>query len=374
MENVENKEVDINSGGVEELKAMIADLTERDDLKNRLSACKDKLKQAEDLLEKKKESLDKEQANRVKEETIQATKQEDLIITETEKKLKDVISRRNKAKNVGVKNRIKAETKEKVDLNKEIGRNIRLKLNECGIPGFCGSTWYYTMYYPQGGLQWFIKILVMALMFVGLPLLSIPMCSGLKITFVRVLVTILVGLALLIIMAAVYFTLRLAAKDHDNGVMEQMRAERDKIKDNKRDIKETIKSIKNDKDDSLYGLGEYDEKINEYQRIIATNKETRTEKYNAFMEVRKPELLAEISNAYAPSIESAKAELTKCQEEYRELQESFDKKKTLIYDKYEKYLQNKYIDVAVANELIQIIQEGNAVNVNTAITWKEQNK
>jgi hypothetical protein len=30
--------------------------------------------------------------------------------------------------------------------------------------------------------------------------------------------------------------------------------------------------------------------------------------------------------------------------------------------------------VAVANELIQIIQEGNAVNVNTAITWKEQNK
>ena len=140
MENVENKEVDINSGGVEELKAMIVDLTERDDLKNRLSACKDKLKQAEDLLEKKKESLDKEQANRVKEETIQATKQEDLIITETEKKLKDVISRRNKAKNVGVKNRIKAETKEKVDLNKEIGRNIRLKLNECGIPGFCGST------------------------------------------------------------------------------------------------------------------------------------------------------------------------------------------------------------------------------------------
>ena len=214
----------------------------------------------------------------------------------------------------------------------------------------------------------------MALMFVGLPLLSIPMCSGLKITFVRVLVTILVGLALLIIMAAVYFTLRLAAKDHDNGVMEQMRAERDKIKDNKRDIKETIKSIKNDKDDSLYGLGEYDEKINEYQRIIATNKETRTEKYNTFMEVRKPELLAEISNAYAPSIESAKAELTKCQEEYRELQESFDKKKTLIYDKYEKYLQNKDIDVAVANELIQIIQEGNAVNVNTAITWKEQNK
>ena len=92
------------------------------------------------------------------------------------------------------------------------------------------------------------------------------------------------------------------------------------------------------------------------------------------MEVRKPELLAEISNAYAPSIESAKAELTKCQEEYRELQESFDKKKTLIYDKYEKYLQNKYIDVAVANELIQIIQEGHAVNVNTAITWKEQNK
>ena len=91
MENVENKEVDINSGGVEELKAMIADLTERDDLKNRLSACKDKLKQAEDLLEKKKESLDKEQANRVKEETIAATKQEDLIITETEKKLKDVI-------------------------------------------------------------------------------------------------------------------------------------------------------------------------------------------------------------------------------------------------------------------------------------------
>ena len=84
-------------------------------------------------------------------------------------KLKRTRTRREKAKNQGIKERIKEETQELHAHNRELAVRMRTLFQSDRVPFVCKSPLYYALYFPRGFKEFLTVLITFAICFLLIP-------------------------------------------------------------------------------------------------------------------------------------------------------------------------------------------------------------
>lgn len=357
---------DLLNGGVEELQAMINDLGNRDVCMNQVNVCANEGKKLEKELKQETDNLNKDLNDTVNEERNKAIAEEDKIIADAGKRLRDIKNERNKAKDREIKERIDNETSGFIEENRDLHRIIRKSFKEEGLPAFCDTKWFYTIYCPQGGMEWLIKILIFLAGLVIIPGIFVAIVDPWW--FVKIILWVIIA----VIFIGIYLTIYLISKDKDTGILEDMRLSRYKILDNEKQIKKIRSSIKNDTDESHYNLDEFDNKITETQQMIDEATKTREMKLKDFEENKKQQVIEVVNNNHNPIIAAKKEEISKKAEEYQAAVDKSNETVEMITNKYETVFTKQYSTKAAAQKMLELIQNGQAQNIGEALQILKQ--
>lgn len=348
------------AGGLDEIKVIIEDVTHRDNLMNEVKNIVNEGKKLEKELEEEKKNLTKDINETIHARMAEEVAEEDRIISESSSKLKNVKSERHKAKEQRMKNRIEQETSVMAEENRNLHRHIKKTFKENGLPAYCDTKWFYTLYCTQSAIEWLIKI---AVFLCGLVLVPGLVCAIINPWW---FLKIILWAVVMVIFIMVYMTIYLLSKDKDNGVLEDMREHRDKIAENERKIKSIKKGIRADTDESHYNLEEFDVQIAELERTLDKAIKLKKEKLGDFELNKKQSVIDEINAKHVPIIDEKQNSINEKLFLYNQKNNELNELQQKIVEQYERFLQKPYTNVPCLKRMGEMIQNGNAENIGQA--------
>lgn len=292
----------------------------------------------------------------------------DEEISKDKDKLKRIQNRRGKAKDKGVKGRIAEETADLAGQNTELKKNIKAALKENRLPKFCGSGFYFTLYFTKGAAEVFICAMMIILMFLlfpaavylALPLEKLPeryTIPAFAITYFIVVV----------IVFFVYKIIGDMTKHKHEDELRAIRALRDRINSNKKQISGIARSITKDKNEDMYGLEDYDAQIRDIEEDIAKITADKEEALKNFDSNASVEIASEIESREMPRINGIEDKYNQAVKLHAELDELIKQLGLKISTDYEAYLGKDFTDTAKIDGLIAIMETGKASTVSEAI-------
>lgn len=283
-------------------------------------------------------------------------------IDKDQDKLKKVKAQRNKAKDKGIKNRIKDETEDLSKANSSLKKEIRDAFKTEHIPMFCSTDLYFALYMTKGIREIFTCIISIVVMLLILPLaiyLILPF-GGIPILVITYFV-----IAALVIMA--YKAIGDRTRVRYSETLRSARVVKDKIMSNKREMARIAKGIKKDKNEEGYDLEGYDQKIKKLESDIDSTTRSKEDALKFFDESSKKDIINEIESREMPKIHELEDKYTAVTEENAGMNERSKKLGLELASNYETYLGNEYSDTEKLDALLSIMETGRASTISEAI-------
>lgn len=130
---------------------------------------------------------------------------------------------------------------------------------------------------------------------------------------------------------------------------------------------EDCKNIKTDSNEEMYGLHEFDDKMNEIREDMKRIEQEKEKALEDFEMTVKPDIIAEIEGRENERINAMKAELDKKSAENLKLENLIKEQRIYISSNYEAYLGKEYVTVEKLTELKQVMISGGAATVAQAL-------
>lgn len=349
-------------------------VTAIDDMQDSLDQARVSQKKTARSIAQEEKSLSEEISSTLKNRKNEIEDGYDEQLTANGAKIRQLVSRKDKKKNERMGSRIENET---ADLN-ESNRQLRLQAKELykqnHVPGFCNTGFFYCMFCPSGAGEIF-NLLLLIVAFCGcLPAL---VCAVLSYTVystgVHVLAYVVIALSIVIVEFVIYFILFNATKVKYLDVIKEGRRLRNKVRANNKQIKVIRNSITRDKDESVYNLGKYDEKIKELEAEREEISNRKMEAVKVFENDTKQVITNEITSRRQPKIDELKAELRELDEKINSMESDLSDMQTHLTDGYVTFLGRDLCTEEKLSDLINIMVEGQASTVSGAIEiYKEE--
>lgn len=351
----------ILTGGVAELKELKEALTNQANVRSEI----ENLMIASSKLEKQIAAEEK-----LKKDTIEATvnkrrnevtKTFDSEILKEKSKLNNVKSKKSKVKKQGVKERIANETAALVETNKNLHNEIRTSLGHRGVPTYCDSSWFYTLFMPAR--------LKEVLTLIGVFFAVVIICPWILIAVAdkHWLIDLFFLIIYEFVVCAIYVTIYLFTKDKDKDILIDMRQKRDAIQENDKEIRRIKREIKKDPDESMYNLGDFDEQIKKSEETISQIVVKKNDALKEFEENTKQAIIDEIIGRDKERIDGLKTEFENKVEAKKEADKKQQEVTIEITSKYEAFLGSDMMDVNKVDEMIKLIEEGQVATVAEAV-------
>lgn len=289
----------------------------------------------------------------------------DKEIARGQDRLKRVRSKREKAKSQGVKERIEEETKELRDVNRELKLQMKTVFQQDRVPRFCKSTWYYSLYYTRGIMEFLILFLTILVCFLAVPCgvytllpktAQSPLCL-MGIYFVTILV-----------FGGIYVFINNRTKVHHQEALKKGRKIRDAMRSNNKKIRVITNSIKRDRDEAVYDLEKYDDEIAQIEQELTEIASKKKEALNTFDKVTKTIISDEIADGSRAKIEQLTLDLETVSADVREAEVKVKEQTLFITDNYEGYLGTEFMVPEKLDELADYIRMGKAATIAEAET------
>jgi hypothetical protein len=347
------------SGFLKEAKEKLIFLEEIKVKREQYEAAADR---AEKNLEQQEKSLNDEinSVLRARKEDVTKSYEEQLSIAQT--KLKKAKSRRDKAKTRGMEERFKEETADIREKNRKLNTEIKTMFKKNKIPQFCNTKFYYSLYFTKWPTEILILILTLLVCFLVVPL-GIYYCIPQRETFHLVAVFCITA----VFVFALYILINNRTKVAHRDVLKEARKIRDSIRANNRKIHAIKNSIKKDKSEGLYNLESFNEEIKGYEEEINDIGEKMQDALQVFEKSTKHVIIEELKKESEEKIENLKADLKEDRKKIRKIQEEIRDVSIELTSKYEVYLGREFMQTEKLDRLIEMIEEGRAVNVSEAI-------
>lgn len=352
-------------GGVDKLNEIKKELVElyrykdkNDDLVIELAKMEKNIKSLE------KAATDEVQST-VKKRRAEIEEAYDKQLDKVKNNIKKIKDKRDKRKDKKISERIYDETASLREENRRLKLEKKTLFRQKGVPSFCNTGFYYALYYP-GSFRDFLIILLTLLV----TLLAIP--CGIYFYLLPEGKTIyLVGIyiATVVIFGGLYLIIGNQTKDRYGDIIKQGKRLRQNIISNNKKIKAIKKSIKKDKDESTYGLEDFDAELVRLDKEAADIAEQKKEALITFENSTVQVISAEIKKQYEPKIEGLKAEYEKMKEEIKTGDEKVKALSLKIASEYEPYIGKDLITLDRIDSLINIIEAGNASNISEAVQF-----
>lgn len=357
------EEQSILNGGIEELNIIQEMLEKRDSIKEEIENViirTGKLEGDTALAEKEtQDTID----STIKKRMAEVSASFDKEINDEKGKLRAIRNKRDKAKNKGIKQRIDAETEELRKSVRDLNTEIRTVFKTKGVPGFCNTGYYYSMYCPRTIHDWVVLVCTLLMCIIVIPTVLYCVLDWFW------LWKILLAAGVIAVFAALYITIWLSTKDRFKATIVEMRGKRDAISVNKKEIRKIKKAIKKDKDESQYNLGGFDEEIGEIESRIKVTAEKKRLALEEFDKNTKPAIISEITGRNRESIEAMNKEIGELTAKRRSLEAE---QKDIVYNitsSYEAFLGSEYMKPNKIEELKDVIQSGSAATIIEAINY-----
>ena len=342
---------------------------ELDELKQKEKMLLDLEKQLENSLKSKKREVADTIAQTVKKRSDEIAKSYDVEIGKAQDRLKKVRSKREKAKTQGEKERIVEETQSLVRENSDLKAQMKTIFHANRVPKFCASNLYYALFFTKGFKELMTMFITLLLVFLALPVgiyFAIPERQTMYLVVIYV--------AVIVVFGGLYVKIGNSTKMKHMDALKEGRMIRDKIKANKKQMKSIEKSIRKDKNDSVYNLQKFDDEIAQLEQDMAQAERKKKEALNTFNTVTKTIISDEIMGNHNAELDQIESDFAKTTADLKETQNAAMAKALYITDNFEIYAGKDFMTIERLSALEEIIQSGQAANISEAITTFKNKK
>lgn len=286
----------------------------------------------------------------------------DAEIEKTQDKLKKIRSKRGKAKNQGIKERIDEETAEIYTYSRELKVRMKTLFQKERVPKICGSRFYYALYFTKGFKETFMLLITLFICFLAIPYGIYMMLPVRKTPY-------LVGIyfACILIFGGLYTLIGNLTRGRHLAALREGRTIRSLLATNKRKIRVITNSIKKDKNEAVYDLEKYDDDIARSEQDLVDITSKKKEALNTFEDVTKNIITDEITGNSKEKIDNLKADYEAAVNRLRYTETMVQEKKIYITDTYESYVGKEFLNRDRLEALRKILESKEAANISEAI-------
>ena len=155
-------------------------------------------------------------------------------------------------------------------------------------------------------------------------------------------------------------------KHRHHEALDRVREIRRKIYESKRQQARIKKKIKRDKDESGYGLEEYNSEIEALQGQINVFLQQKKDALNTFENVTRPDIKQQITDSNQAELDNLKAEYKKAYDDGRQNQSRLNTLAMQVASEYEGYIGKDLLTVEKIGQMEQLIANGSAANIADA--------
>ena len=284
-------------------------------------------------------------------------------------KEKQILSKRTKQKNEQVQDRIKEETADLKEENLKLKQDIHQMYKKKGVPNICNRKWYYIMFMPDSIKEVFQFIFGVIITLICIPLLA---CVGLffsgkvvatQLWFYYVLIFAIWDILLLLL----YILMINTTKVRYYNTLIQGKNIWNEMKLNQKKIIKIEHKIKNDKDETRYNLQAYDKQLEEVKQEMIDIENARVDALNQFEKVEKERIITQVDENRKQGYQILKDKYNLVLNKIQECEQTLENHKDKLEQEYIKKIGKDYVEEDILDELISIIEEEEANNIEEAI-------
>ncbi len=361
-------EGNILSGGLDDLnglKNILLDLDGYMDSNDALASEESKL---EKTIKNKEKAIADEIINTTKKrkDEIEATYNEQ--IEKTRARIKKIHDKKEKSKSAKISERIEAETSQLKEEYRQMLLESKAILKQNKVPSFCNSRLFYALFLPRGMGDMVIIIITLIIILLIIPCIF----YFYVIPEEKMVYLILIYFITVIFFGGLYMLIDNNIKDKHMEAIKRIYGLRSQNFDNKKKRDKIRKSILKDKDESRYGLDNFNQELSELNNELKSITEQKNEALSAFENTTRFVIGEEIK---ARSQDELNALKKKYGEVYVEIKEAEDKIKNLsmeIANNYEVYLGKEFMSVDKIIILIDIMTDNNLKTISEAMSYYKE--
>ncbi len=358
--------------GKEELNALLSGVNELDDFKSRIDVLEAFCEKQEKAVKAKEKQIADEIAETVKKRkselsgTFKGT-EKDIRVQE-----KKVRAKKEKERQEKVAERIVSENEGNVHRIEVLKEEAKNEFKAARVPGFYNTSFYYCIFFPKTIAEHLLRVLAFCIVFAGIPFAAYMLVpENLKTPWFMAVLYVL----LILVFGFLFVYVLGKSKGKYNETVIKGRHFRNDIQAVKREIRRKGRQIRKDKDDSRYGLENFDSEIAGLRAELDETVNRRKNAIDEFESSTKDAIRSEIESRNREELQKMSAELEKSKAELSELRGAAKAKSLYITEKYSAFMGKEFVNATCISKLIEIIDEGKATTVGEALAvYKTEDK
>ena len=298
----------------------------------------------------------------LKQRSEELTETHDKQISQVEVSLKKKQAERERAREEGVKGRIKNETEPRRIEITELKRQLAAIVKKDNAPFFFKWPIFYTLFHPSGIAEFICFLAVFIILFALLPFGAYFLIPERKILY-------LVGIYLvdIILFGGIYVAIMNLSGRHADTVR-QGRDIINRIKNNKKIIKKLEHSIRKDSDEAVYNLVSYDDEIAKLQQQRSDIISQKQSAQNNFDTVTRNIIIDEIETANKPKMDELQQAFTVATNLKTSLESQERELALRLSQNYEQYLGKNHMNAEDIDKIKEILETGGTTSIIDAVT------
>lgn len=276
--------------------------------------------------------------------------------------------KREKYRDGKVSERITAETADFIEANKQIKEETRKLYKQTKTPGFFNLGLYYTLFMPGNLADVLYCLFAFVVFFAGIPALIwyfLPKPT-------EIYMIVIIYLACIAVFAGLYIFIFSASRTKYRDTVFAGNNARKKIRNNKKVIAKISRNIRKDKDDSQYGLENYNAQLEDIRIQLDDLAAKRKEALRVFDESTRQAVTDEIKNTNQSEIDGYKTRLTEITTDLSGIRAYIKQKKIFIAENYEVFLGKEIVDAETLKALIEISEKNPNASISELIELYKQ--
>ena len=310
-----------------------------------------------------KDEIDSTLRKRLKE----LTGTHDAEIAEEKDKLKKAKAQKEKAKNEGIEERIREETRPYLEDSSAKKAEMLNAFRKQKIPAYYTTRLYYALHYPHKPADLLVLLLFVGLCFIAVPcavyFLAVPEKWQIPVVMAGIYV------AAILLFGGIYIGISNATKTPP-GHMEMLRMGRDtwdEIRAARKTAKRIEQNIANETDDGAYDLAVYDDEIAQITQRLNEASRKKQEALTNFETVNRNIITDELTQNARPRIEQLSSDHAVAARRLQEVSSERQTRTLAMADDYEVYLGKENMTRERLQALSDIMAEGQVRNISEAV-------
>ncbi len=349
-------------GGIEELRVIKQKVIELNNCIEQKKTLDAKELELEKSIEKKEKEITDEVTKVTRQRRTQIEVSIDEQINSVNEKLKKIQTNKDKTKKKAVVQRIDTETAAHRSEEEELNLGGKSIFKQENIPYLYNNRLFFALFFPKGIGDFGIILLSLAVAFFAIPFgVYYLLFDGMDVMYLA-----LCYICAIVIFGGIYLVLGKTKCKH-KAALDRVRDMRKKMQDSRRKQQKIRRQIRNDKDESSYGLEEFDSEIKNLQLSMSELSDQKKAVLSDFDSITSKRIEDQIISSHENELNDIKAESHKVYEQNKSNLDHLNKLSLSISAEYEGYLGKEFLTMEKIEQLEEIMLNGSVKTISEAI-------